>query len=181
MEKLKVGDLFVVNNSELKYVDLTDNGSFIVKSINTLSEYDYPLTTLLCMYLGDNICEEYYSHIKMQVNNPINDKDYYVSIYDKHNSFRSFDNFVDKGKNFNELEKFILNYPLVVEPIIIRDIKHYYVCENSNKDNTIDLMTKLNDMAKIKYLEAKSDYISSQYEKAFVEDMCISFQKRRIK
>ena len=115
MSKLKKGDMFVVYNSELKYIDLSRSGSFIVNNINCLSEYDFPLITLLCVYLGDNICEEYYSHTKMQINNPVTRGEYYVSIYDKQNSLKSFDNIIDRGQGFNELEQFILDYPLVTK------------------------------------------------------------------
>ena len=179
MEKLKAGDIFVAYCSELEYVYLCSGGSFLLSKINGLEEYDYPLTTLLCMYLGDNVCEEYYSHIKMQVNNPINEKEYYISVYDKQNTLKAFDNIVDRGKNFKNLDEFILSYPLIVEPNNIYNANRYYVCESSNEENTIKLMTNLNEVAKAKYLESKNRYLSSEYDKAYVEDMCINFQKRK--
>ena len=177
--KLKRGDMFVVYNSELKYVELSGSGSFVLSNINNVSEYDFPLTTLLCMYLGDNICEEYYSHMKMQINNPVTDKEYYVSIYDKQNS--SKDDIVTKAKGFNEIEKFVLDYPIVVEPMIIHNVNDYYVCENSNQENTINLMNKLNEIAKLKYLNSKKEYMANEYDKAYLENMKIEFQKRLIK
>ena len=55
MKKLKVGDLFIASSSELKYVDLSSGGSFLLENINKLEEYNFPLTTFMCMYLGDNL------------------------------------------------------------------------------------------------------------------------------
>ena len=179
MEKLKAGDLFIVYSSELKYANLTSNGSFVLGNINVLEDYDFPLTTFMCKYLGNNLCEEYYSGIKMQINNPINEDEYYISIYDKHNSRRSFKDVVDKWKDFNKLDEYVSNYPLIIEPIIIHDVNQYVVCKDNSKENTINVINWLNVIAKNTYSKSKKKYIEEQYNQAFVEDMKINFQKRK--
>lgn len=180
MKELKVGDLFTVYSSELKYVDLSSGGSFLLENINKLEEYNFPLTTFMCMYLGDNLCEEYYTGIKMQINNPIKDNDeYHVSIYAKHNHYSRFSNMFDGGKSFRELDKYTLAYPLIIEPVYIHDTNLYVVCEDNNEENTKNVINTLNELAKKTYLESKTEYINEKYDEAVIEDMKISFQKRK--
>lgn len=180
MEKLKVGDFFIVYSSELKYVDLSSGGSFLLGNINELSEYNYPLVTFMCMYLGNNLCEEYYSGIKMQINNSIrNGDEYYVSIYEKHNHNARFSNVFDRGKDFRELDKYVLDYPLVIEPVIMHETNQYVVCKNNSEENTRDVINRLNELAREIYLESKNEYINDKYDEAFVEDMKFNFQKRK--
>lgn len=181
MEKLKVGDIFIVYSSELKCIDLSCNGSFLLKCINSLDEYDFPLVTFMCRYLGDNICEEYYSGIKMQINYPLYEDQYYVSIYAKQSCYRSFDNIIDKSKNFRKLDQYVLEYPLIIEPVSINDVHHYVVCDNNSRENTIDVINKLNNMAKNRYLVSKKEFIEGQYDQAYVDDMVTSFKKKTLK
>lgn len=180
MEKLKVGDLFIVYSSELKYSDLSINGSFLLGNINDLNDYQFPLVTFMCKYLDDNICEEYYSGLKMQINYPITDGDYFVSIYDKHNHDKRL-NDVDKWKNFKKLDEYVLKYPLIIEPIHINNIRNYVVCDNNSKENTINTINKLNEMATREYLKSKKECIEQAYNEAYFDDMVTSFQKRKIK
>ncbi len=181
MEKLKVGDIFIVYSSELKCIDLSTSGSFLLRCINSLNDYDFPLVTFMCRYLGDNICEEYYSGIKMQINYPLYEDQYYVSIYEKQNHYRGFENIIDKSNNFRKLDQYVLEYPLIIEPVSVNGVSNYVVCDNNSKENTLDVINKLNNMAKNMYLESKKKFIESQYDQAYVDDMIISFKKKTLK
>ena len=179
MNKLTEGDIFIVYCSELKYATFSRSGSFILNNINRLSEYDFPLTTFMCMYLGNNICEEYYSGIKMQINYPIVENgEYDVSIYAKYSNYKAFTNEQEKMNKFNELNQYIKSYPLIIEPISINDISQYVVCEYNNSDNTKKVITKLNAMAEAVYLESVDEYNRKVADEEHVKKMILTFKER---
>ena len=177
--KLKVGDLFMVSMRDIGFFYLSLSGSFMIDNIYKKSG-KYDNVYFLLKYIGDNLCEEYYTGKLIQISYPIYEPDYYITKYAWYNSFWTLDKLHDKWKLFQELDKYILEYPLVIEPNKISYIESEKLFNNGEKGKVKENITYAFRESKLLYLNSKNKYLSKQYEEAYVEYMKDDFSKRKI-
>ena len=179
-EKLNVGDLFMVDMRELSYISLSTNGDFYIQNLNKKSGR-YDDVYFLLKYLGNNLCEEYYTGKVLQISYPINEPEYYITKYAWHNSNWPMNKTLDKWKLFQELDEFSLKYPLVVEPQFIKDVKTFEIFNNGDKDRVKQNLNHAIKDAKLLYLNSKKEFMATEYMNAYVEYIKDDFKKRALK
>ena len=178
-EELKVGKLFMASMKDIGYFSLSNGGTYYINNLNDkLDKYDS--VYFLLKYLGDNLCEEYYTGKILQISYPINEPEYYITKYAWYNSFWSQDKLHDKWKLFQELDRFILDYPLVIEPQNIMQPSTYELFNNGDKNKVKENLVHAFKNAKILYLKSKNEFINNEYANAYVEYMEYDFNKREV-
>ena len=130
-------------------------------------------------YIGNHLCEEYFTNKKIQILDYENDD---PNIYVNYNcSLKHFGGYEAFNK-FLELHNFVLDYPLcfelnAIQNLDINQLSAYGTHEHLAK-NTLN---RLESNALKEYKESFNELLKEDYNKALAENMIYEMKKRILK
>ena len=179
IEELKEGDIFAYKFMDIKHfkLDTLVSNSIYINPIDSIDYKNDNLkgTMLLFKYLGDNICEEFYSGYRFQMFDSLSSEPYYT--------------YEDNVEEFMQKYHHCLEYPLVLN--ILENEMHIInfdeqtkkrIGNNEGMEDEIRTALEYYYKGNKKRLEASMDILVSIDRKvAYTENMIFDFQKRKIR
>ena len=163
MARLRKNDVFMIRADKLLYASISDG---YMELLSVFEKNNWNSNYLLFKYLGNNICEEYYTGLKSNIIKNIND---YKILFDSYDY-----NYIFYKQILNEIN----NTPFYISKLDIEQVaiefSNNFTLENKIKYQILDNY----ENSKKNLRKSIEQIISIDYDYAYVENAVFELKRR---